>query len=356
MSDMQDWMHWQPSRQRRLQSIVLEPARIVVGIGAAIAVVASVMPWAEGITRGHAGFEPVFFSGTGGAGDGVVLLLVSAAAGLLTVHRTPATSRVRSIRLAPAILVVLAVCSWLNGYRAVGLEVAAWIRNGGSGGPAPGLWLAALGIVLMAAGTAWLLPPVIRWQSASGDPSDLIEVSRGGVARVIAGIAGTFVGAAVGMALTAGRDDAAAHRADLPRGGVRGPRRGLRRHAGSRDRSSTASPRRATDARCPAIATSSPARSRPSSPRACSGCSGRWRGSARTRASTASPSRPGAPRWGSPSSRSSSSSGGRGARQRRRCGGSIGAAGSRSRPRPSRGSSSTRRSSRPSGGSRSRSR
>ena len=64
------------------------------------------------------GFEQVFFSGLGGAGDGVVLILTSLGAGLLTVHRTPATTRVRSLRLLPAVFVALAAFTWINGYRA----------------------------------------------------------------------------------------------------------------------------------------------------------------------------------------------------------------------------------------------
>ncbi len=80
----------------------------------------------------------MFFSGLGGSGDGVVLLLTSLGAGLLTVHRTPATSRVRTVRLLPAILVALAALTWINGYRASLLEIAAWERRGGTGQIAPG--------------------------------------------------------------------------------------------------------------------------------------------------------------------------------------------------------------------------
>ena len=115
---MSDWMNWQPTKGSRFSSWVLTPARIVVGAGATIAVVSGVMPWAEGTAPGFRGFEPVFFSGLGGSGDGVVLMLVSAGVGLLTLHHTPATSRIRSVRAAPAALVMLAVFTWINGYRA----------------------------------------------------------------------------------------------------------------------------------------------------------------------------------------------------------------------------------------------
>ena len=194
-------MRWQPTKGRRFSSLVLAPARIVVGVGAGMAVVAGFMPWAEGTAPGHAGWEAVFFSGVGGAGDGVVLVIVSALAGIATLHRTPATSRARSVRLAPAVLVLLAVMTWLNGYRAAMVEIAGWERRGGSGGIAPGLWLAAAGIALMAAGSIVLLPEVIRWQHHSDDPADNVKVRPSDVAMVVAGVAGAFAGMAAGIAL-----------------------------------------------------------------------------------------------------------------------------------------------------------
>ena len=127
---LDDWMHWQGSRSGRLSWMLPTPARITVGVGSLMAMVAGFMPWAEGQAPAHNGFEPVFFSGLGGSGDGVVLLLTSLGAGLLTVHRTPATSRVRTVRLLPAILIALAALTWINGYRASLLEIAAWERRG----------------------------------------------------------------------------------------------------------------------------------------------------------------------------------------------------------------------------------
>jgi hypothetical protein len=202
--DLGAWMQWQPTRRGRLDALLLTPARIMVGIGAALAIVAGLMPWAEGRAPGNTGFEPVFFSGTGGAGDGVVLLLVAGGVAFLTLHRTPATSRVRLLRALPIVLVVFAAASWLSGYRAAGNEIDAWVRRGGSGTLSVGLWLAAAGIVLMAVGTIALLPDVVRWHTAADDPSEAMHVTVAGVARVVGGIAGTFVGGAVGISLAVG--------------------------------------------------------------------------------------------------------------------------------------------------------
>ncbi len=194
-------MRWEPTRGHRFASLLLTPARIVVGIGAAAAVVAGLMPWAEGAAPGQLGVEPVFFSGLAGAGDGLMLILVSLGAGVLTLHRTAATSRIRTVRIAPAMLVLLAAATWVNGQRAALEEIGAWERRGGSGGIAPGLWMAGAGILLMAAGTAWLLPPVLRWRHRAEDPADLVTVTRRQVAEVMAGIAGTLLGGTAGVGL-----------------------------------------------------------------------------------------------------------------------------------------------------------
>ena len=197
-----EWMRWQPSgRHGRLAAFVLTPARLVVGAGAALALLGGFMPWADGTAPGLRGFEPVFFSGLGGAGDGLMIVVLAGATGFLTLHRTPALARVRTVRLAPALLVALAAITWANGYRATLVEIAAWGRRGGSGAIAPGLWLVAIGIVLMAAGTIWLLPAAIRWRSEAGDPGDIVTVRARDVAVVAASIAGVVPGAALGIAI-----------------------------------------------------------------------------------------------------------------------------------------------------------
>lgn len=203
---LDEWMHWQPVRSGRFASLLLTPARATVAVGALMAIVAGLMPWAQGRAPGYGGFEDVFFSGLGGQGDGVVLILVSLGAGLLTVHRTPATSRVRLVRILPAVLVVLAALTWINGFRASLLEIAAWERRGGSGAIAPGLWLAGLGIALMAAGTIVLLPGVIRWEREADDPVDIGRPGLRDVAELVGGgvgiIAGAVLGIEVGISLT----------------------------------------------------------------------------------------------------------------------------------------------------------
>jgi hypothetical protein len=200
IGNMQEWMRWEPTRnRRRLSSLVLEPARVTVGIGAAMAVVGGLMPWAQGTVPGRLGFEPAFFSGLGGAGDGVLLVILAATIAFLVLHHTPVDSRIRLVHVIPYVLIGLAAITCLNGYRAAMLEIAAWERRGGSGEIAPGLWLAAGGVAVMAIGAAALLPRLVRWTRAGDDPADLMTVSARGIAEVVAGLVGVLLGGAIGI-------------------------------------------------------------------------------------------------------------------------------------------------------------
>jgi len=197
---MQEWMRWEPTKERRrFASFVRSPARLTVGIGAFVTAVGSVMPWAEGTVPGLRGFEPGFFSGLGGAGDGIMLLLLAGGTAFLVLHQTPASSRVRLVHLLPYLVVLFSALTVINGYRAALLEIASWERRGGSGSLAPGLWLAVAGVVIMAVGLAALLPGVVRWTRASDDPADLMTVSRRGLAEVVVGGLGMLVGGALGI-------------------------------------------------------------------------------------------------------------------------------------------------------------
>jgi hypothetical protein len=202
MSQMQDWMQWQPTTDKhRLGFLVLTPARIVVGLGAIVTMIAGLMPWAEGTVPGRSGFEPITFSGLGGAGDGVMLILFAGGIAFLVLHRTPASSRVRLVHAIPYVLLVLAAASLLTGYRAAAQAIVAWENRGGQGSIALGLYLAVIGIVVMGIGLAALLPGLVRWRRASDDPADLMTVSKRGVAESMAGLAGIFVGGAIGIQL-----------------------------------------------------------------------------------------------------------------------------------------------------------
>jgi hypothetical protein len=200
---MQEWMRWEPTRdRRRFRSLVLTPARAIVGIGAATTFIGALMPWAEGLVPGTGGFEPAFFSGLGGAGDGVMLIMLALGTGFLVLHQTPASSRVRLVHVVPYVLVLFAALTVVNGYRASMLQIAAWERRGGSGSIAPGLWIAAGSVTLMAIGLVALLPGLVRWTRQSDDPADVMAISGRGILEGVAGFAGILVGGALGVIVT----------------------------------------------------------------------------------------------------------------------------------------------------------
>ena len=198
--DIRQWMHWEPTRdQRPFAFLILTPARVTVGIGALVTAIAGLMPWAEGMVPGRGGFEPAFFSGLGGAGDGIMLVLLSLGTAFFVLHETPATSRVRLVHVIPYVLVVFAGLTVVNGYRSALVEIGAWERRGGIGSIAAGLWLAAAGVAVMAVGLAALLPGILRWTRQSTDPADLMTVSPRGIAEAAAGFVGILVGGALGI-------------------------------------------------------------------------------------------------------------------------------------------------------------
>jgi hypothetical protein len=202
VSQMQDWMRWQPTTgTHRLGFLVLAPARVVVGIGAVVTMLAGLMPWAEGTVPGRTGFEPITFSGLGGAGDGVMLILFAGGIAFLVLHRTPASSRVRLVHVIPYVLLVLAAASLLTGYRAATQGIVAWDNRGGQGSISLGLYLAGIGIVVMGVGLAALLPGLVRWRRASDDPADVMSVSRRGIAETVVGLVGILLGGAAGIQL-----------------------------------------------------------------------------------------------------------------------------------------------------------
>ena len=136
--DMRQWMRWEATTgRRRFSSLVLTPARVTVGLGALIAAVAGLMPWAEGTVPGRTGFEPAFFSGTGGAGDGIMLMLLALGTAFFVLHETPASSRVRLVHLVPYLLVLFAAFTVINGYRLalVMRSAGSVVCRGSSAGP-----------------------------------------------------------------------------------------------------------------------------------------------------------------------------------------------------------------------------
>jgi hypothetical protein len=123
--------------------------RALTGVGAVLALVGVWLPW---YTVGGEVLPALTANGFDGAG----VLVFLAAVGMLGLLALPYTSRTHSSALdRPAVFAVLVLVG------IIGLAIEAWTQltaqpESRLGGPldAPGLWLAALGIVLAAWGTA----------------------------------------------------------------------------------------------------------------------------------------------------------------------------------------------------------
>ena len=195
MSQMQDWMRWQPTTEKhRLGFLVLTPARVVVGIGALVTMLAGLMPWAEGTVPGRAGFEPSLLRPRrrGRRRDAHPVRGWDRVPSSCTARPRPRACAGARDPVCPAR--PAAATSLLTGYRAATLAIVAWENRGGQGSIALGLYLAGSGIVIMGVGLAALLPGLIRWRRASDDPADVMAVSRRGVAESIVGLASILLG------------------------------------------------------------------------------------------------------------------------------------------------------------------
>lgn len=158
------------------------------------------LPWASGIVPSRTGRGPIDFLGSEGAADGLLLGLLAAGIAALTLHPAPAGSRIRTVRVLPLVLLVLAVASLENGRRGALAAVAAWTVRGGEGGLGIGFWLAAAGTALLAAGLARLVPAAVAPLGTPGDPADAVVVRPAEVAAALAGVAGAVLGCAAGIA------------------------------------------------------------------------------------------------------------------------------------------------------------
>ena len=204
MSQMQDWMQL-AAHDREAPARVPRPhARhgSSVGIGALVTMIAGLMPWAEGTVPGRAGLRADHLLGPRRRGRRRRCSSCSRAAS------RSSSCTARRPRRGCGSCTRSRTCSSSSPPPASSPATAPRPRRSSRGRTAAdrarsslGLYLAALGIVIMGVGLAALLPGLIRWRRASDDPADLMTVSRRGVAESIAGLAGILVGGALGIQL-----------------------------------------------------------------------------------------------------------------------------------------------------------
>ncbi|HEV8545709.1 MAG TPA: hypothetical protein VGQ64_05415 [Candidatus Limnocylindrales bacterium] len=133
-------------------SLLREPPRALVAVGAIIAIVSSPLPWAA---RTEIAGD-VSKTGWQGTADGFLIAVVAVLLAVLAFNRSAVASRMRIIRRLPAILGVTAVILWLSGLRAMDGAIAIWRQQGYDGAYQPMLFVCLVGALMLAAGGIWL--------------------------------------------------------------------------------------------------------------------------------------------------------------------------------------------------------
>jgi hypothetical protein len=188
---------WEPSTDRsRGPRLIRQPLRLALVVGSGLVIVGSLLSWADGQLPGRIAVD---FSPTTSP-DGVILPILAAGAIALGLNEGVAESRTRTLQAALAVLGVLAVLIWISALGSANREIVDWQRQHGTGTIGPGIWLAAVGVVLLAVCGTILSLQAWRTNGAAGDPSD-VTVTRRSVARAATEVAGGVVGLVGGIVL-----------------------------------------------------------------------------------------------------------------------------------------------------------
>jgi hypothetical protein len=177
----------------RVRPLILEPARFGVIVGALLAIIGTLMPWATGVD--HAGASVSFSPFTDADGGLVVVLAI--AASVLVLSRSVAESRTRTLHASTIVVGVVAVLNWSSAVRAgapafVDGDQVLWVRQ-----PEPGLFIAGIGVALLAIGGSRI--GVVSWRDNGtlSDPLDVVVTRRmvvNGLIQTGFGVGGFIVG------------------------------------------------------------------------------------------------------------------------------------------------------------------
>lgn len=188
-----------PTGQRRGPTLIRQPLRLALVIGGGLTIVGSFVSWADGQLPGGGSVE--FSAMT--SPDGVILPIVAAGAIGLALSDGVVASRTRTLQVALAILGGVAMLVWISAFGGANLQIADWQRQLGTGQIGPGIWLAAVGVAILAVSGTILSIRAWRTNGAAGDPSGVV-ITRASVIRatleVTGGVVGFVGGLIVGLA------------------------------------------------------------------------------------------------------------------------------------------------------------
>ena len=188
---------WEPPTDSgpRLR-LIRQPLRAALVIGGALAIVGSFISWADGQLPGRIAvdFSPMT------SPDGVILPILAASAIGLVLSEGVAESRTRTLQAALAVLGLIAVLIWISALGSANREIAEWERQHGTGAIGAGIWLAAMGVALLAVAGTLLSLRAWRANGVAGDPTDVV-VTRRSVVRAAIEVVGGVVGLVGGIVL-----------------------------------------------------------------------------------------------------------------------------------------------------------
>jgi hypothetical protein len=190
-------LRWDPdlTKAEKGPSILRDPLRAGLAAASIALAIGSLRPWAEGT----AGFQPQQFGGFDGAGDGAILLFFAIALLLIARDRGFLRARDGARRWTPMIIGIICLADWFVARQQVELEIAQWVRPGGTGALTPGFYLAGLGA--LGAAVVGSFASLREGDGRGGGPVSLLRLPRRSDIPTLATSIGALVGLGFGATL-----------------------------------------------------------------------------------------------------------------------------------------------------------
>jgi len=173
----------EPSRLR-------DPARALILVGAAVAIVASPLPWLVRVGNP----PPQTVTGWSGVADGFFLAVAAVGLAVLAWSRSAGDSPSILLRALPAVLGAVSVAFGVGAVRSMDNRIHIWEREGATGVHQPALWVFLVGAALLAVGGTWLGLRRVRDRSR---PRVVVTISADTARWAVFGMVGTAVGVGV---------------------------------------------------------------------------------------------------------------------------------------------------------------
>lgn len=179
-----------------------DPARVLVVLGAVVAVVASPLPWLVKVGNP----PPEMETGWTGLFDGFLIAVVAVAVSWLVLNREAARASTRLVRWLPPLLGAVAVMLGVSAIRNMENQIEIWSMQAATGEYQPWFFVCLGGVAMIALGTLILGVRLVREprRASTGSPSG--SISRATIATVVGGTVGCVLGVIAAIALVLSLD------------------------------------------------------------------------------------------------------------------------------------------------------